>query len=57
MRVDLFRIAIAFSAEISDKGGRTGSGKVCVDVKIALHNDKGRRCRLRADDTQANLKI
>jgi hypothetical protein len=28
-----------------------------VDVKIALHNDKSRRCTLRADDTQANLKI
>jgi hypothetical protein len=26
-------------------------------MKIALHNDKGRRSALQADDTRANLKI
>ena len=55
--VELDRIAIAFAAKFSGKGGCTGSGKVRVDMKIALHNDKGRRSALQADDTRANLKI
>jgi len=56
-KVQLVRIAIAFAAKFSGKGGRTGSGKVRVEMKIAPHNDKGRRRALQADDTHANLKI
>ena len=55
--VQLLRIAIAFATKFSGKGGCTGSGKVRVDMKIALHNDKGRRSALQLDDTHANLKI
>ena len=55
--VQLVRIAIAFAAKFSGKGGRTGAGKVRVEMKVALHNDKSRRCALQTDDIHANLKI
>lgn len=55
--IQLLRIAIALTAKFSDKRGRTGSGKVRVEMKIALHNDKGRRRSLQLDDIHANLKI
>src|ERR1700677_969091 len=54
--VELLRIAITFATEFSGKGGGAGSRKVRVDMKVALHNDKSRRCALQADDNQANLK-
>lgn len=55
--VQLAGVAITFPAEFSGKGSRTGSGKVRVDMKVALHNDKGRRGTLQMDDIHANLKI
>jgi hypothetical protein len=54
--VELLRIAITFATEFSGKGGGAGSGKVRVDMKVALHNDKSRRRALQGDDNHANLK-
>src|ERR1700683_1794314 len=55
--VELLGIAVTFATEFSGKGGGAGSRKGRVDMKVALHNDKGRRCALQPDYTHANLKI
>ncbi len=53
--VHLFGIAITFAAELPDKGGRTRSGKVRVDMHIALHDFHIKSTALRADDMQAKV--
>jgi hypothetical protein len=51
-------IAITFAAEISDKGGRTGTGEVRVNMQVASHEDKNSGVVLPADDMRAKvLKI
>jgi hypothetical protein len=51
-------IAITFAAEISDKGGRTGTGEVRVNMQVASHEDKNSEVVLPADDMRAKvLKI
>ena len=53
-----FGIAITFAAKISDKGGRTGTGEVRVNMQVASHDYKNRSEVLRPDDMRAKvLKI
>jgi hypothetical protein len=51
-------IAITFAAEISDKGGRTRTGEVRVNMQVASHEYKSNGVVLPADDMRAKvLKI
>jgi hypothetical protein len=51
-------IAITFAAKISDKGGRTGTGEVRVNMQVASHDYENRGRVLPADDMRAKvLKI
>ena len=54
-RIDLFGITIAFSAKLADKGSRTGSRKVRVDMHIALHDLHIKFTALHADDMRAKV--
>jgi hypothetical protein len=53
--VHLLGIAITLSAKLTDKGGRTGSRKVRVDMHIALHDFHSKLTALRTDDFQAKV--
>jgi hypothetical protein len=51
-------IAITFAAKLSDKGGRTGTGEVRVNMQVASHDYENRGPVLPADDMRAKvLKI
>jgi hypothetical protein len=51
-------IAITFTAKLSDKGGRTGTGEVRVNMQVASHVNENSGVVLPADDMRAKvLKI
>jgi hypothetical protein len=51
-------IAVTFAAKISDKGSRTGTGEVRVNMQVASHEYKDSGVVLPADDMRAKvLKI
>jgi hypothetical protein len=57
-RINSVGIAITFAAKLSDKGGRTGTGEVRVNMQVASHVNKNSRAVLPADDMRAKvLKI
>ena len=51
-------VAITFAAKLSDKGGRTGTGEVRVNMQVASHVNENSGAVLPADDMCAKvLKI
>jgi hypothetical protein len=48
-------VAIAFAAKLSDKGGRTGTGEVRVNMQVASHEYKNSGLVLPADDIRAKV--
>ncbi len=53
--VNLVGIAVAFAAELADKGRGAGPRKVRVDVHVALHVFHSKSTRLLTDDSLANI--
>ena len=57
-RINSAGIAITFAAKLSDKGGRTGTGEVRVNMQVASHVNENSGVVLPADDMRAKvLKI
>ena len=54
-RVDFFGFAVTFAAEFGQNGGCAGSGKVRVDMHIALHDFHSKSTKLLTDDGCANI--
>ena len=54
-RVDFFGFAVTLTTEFGENGGCAGSGKVRVDMHIALHDLHIKFTALRTDDMQAKV--